>query len=206
MRWNGGADDRRVANLLRALALGVSDAIARTIPHDAGLDLTSATALVALLDFTPSGSVQQLSTVIGLTHSGCVRLVDRLSAGRFVNRKPGDDARTLSVALTGPGRRVAHRIRREQERVLLETLAALRGPQRAELTSALEIMLATLARERLAIRQAGEVPDGGALCRLCDFTACGRPQGRCPVADAVTPRRDTSSTRRRSQRGGRRAG
>jgi hypothetical protein len=43
-------------------------------------------------------------------------------------------------------------------------------------------VLAKLAAQRRALRASGQMPPGGALCRLCDFVACGRPEGRCPVA------------------------
>src|SRR5215831_11781428 len=52
------ADDR-LANLLGAVATGIDDAVIGALTSD-GLDATTATALVALLDFSPAGSVERL--------------------------------------------------------------------------------------------------------------------------------------------------
>jgi hypothetical protein len=61
-------------------------------------------------------------------------------------------------------------------------LGALSGPQREALTPLVEGLVAALTRLRLDQRARGEVPPDGWLCRLCDFGACGRPDGRCPAA------------------------
>ena len=175
----------RLANLLGAAATGLADAVDDPAAAGPRLDAKAATALVALLDFTPSGTVRMLSQVIGLTHSGAVRLADRLAAAGYVARGPGADSRSVTVTLTGPGRQAARRIRAHRERVITAALDGLAGPQRAELTAACELIIANLANQRLAQRVAGTRPAGGALCRMCDFTACGRPAGRCPAAAAA---------------------
>lgn len=176
--------DRRLANLLGALALGITDGV-----HDsaaaAGLEGAAPAALIALLDFLPSGSVQALSQVVGLTHSGAVRLVDRLVADGLVNRGPGRDARSRAVTLTAVGTRLARRIRIARERVVTRAVEQLSEPERARLTSLCERLIAELAHERLERRAAGSSPSGGALCRMCDFVACGRDLGACPAAKAA---------------------
>jgi DNA-binding MarR family transcriptional regulator len=176
--------DDRLANLLGAVATGIDDAVFGALSHD-GLDATTATALVALLDFSPSGSVQRLRQVVGLTHSGAVRLVDRLDAMGLAERRRGDDRRSVAVVLTPAGRRVAHRLRRRRRAAVRGSLGGLTVREREQLTAACEVLLTTLTRQRLAQREAGEAPPGGALCRLCDFAACGRPEGRCPVNRAA---------------------
>ena len=172
---------RRLDNLLAALALGICDALESTFRED-GFDSTAAAVLVALLDFTPSGSVQRLSDVIGLTHSGAVRLVDRLAAGGLVERDAGDDLRSKCVTLTRAGRRAALRLRRKRAQVVQSALGGLTAAQRRQLTTACEAAVGSVTAQRLAMRAAGETPAGGALCRLCDFAACGRAEGRCPSA------------------------
>lgn len=147
-----------------------------------GLDLRAATVLVALLDFSPSGSVRRLSQVIGLTHSGAVRVVDRLAETGLVERQPGQDLRSLGLSLTGTGHRVASRLRSRRRHALRSLLTTLTANQHAALTEGCETLIAQLTSQRLAIRASGEAPAGGALCRLCDFAACGRPEGRCPAA------------------------
>jgi DNA-binding MarR family transcriptional regulator len=177
------ADDR-LANLLGAVATGVDGAVVAALTSD-GLDATTATALVALLDFSPAGSVERLRQGVGLTHSGAVRLVNRLDAMGLAERRAGDDQRSVAVVLTRAGRRAARRLRRRRSTAVRDSFVGLTLREREQLTAACEVMLATLTRERLAQRMAGEAPAGGALCRLCDFATCGRPDGRCPVNRAA---------------------
>ena len=169
------------ANLLAAASLGLHDALHEAVTDATGLDLTASTALVAMLDFTPAGSVVMLSRVIGLTHSGTVRLVDRLVALGYADRDAGADARSRSVRLTRAGRTVARKARRARDTVMHQALADLKPQQRQAVSDLAEAMVRSLARRRLAQRASGSAPAGGALCRLCDFTACGRDQGGCPA-------------------------
>lgn len=174
------ADDR-LSNLVGACALGIVDALQDAFDREA-LDSTTATVLVALLDFSPAGSVRRLSQVIGLTHSGAVRVVDRLVEAGLVERRPGYDLRSLGLRLTYAGRRTALRLRARRRRVMSSLLTGLSAQQRAQLTGVCEAVVTSLTSQRLAARASGVAPAGGALCRLCDFAACGRPAGRCPAA------------------------
>lgn len=174
--------DARLANLVAALATGVADAMQEAMCAAAGLDAASASALVALLDFCPGESVQYLSGVVGLTHSGTVRLVDRLVDGGYVARVRGRDGRSRSVTLTPHGATLARRVRRSRARGIAQLLATLSEPDRARLTELSQMLVGTVAQQRLARRARGDPPAGGALCRTCDFAACGRDIGRCPAA------------------------
>ena len=176
------APDARLANLVGAVATGVADAMQEAMCTTAGLDAASASALVALLDFCPGGSVQYLSRVVGLTHSGTVRLVDRLVDGGYVARVRGRDGRSRSVTLTPEGARLARRVRRARARGVAQMLATLSESDRARLTQLSEVLVGTIVQQRLARRARGDPPAGGALCRTCDFAACGRDSGRCPAA------------------------
>ena len=175
---------RRLANLLNAVAVGLNDTL-ETAAGAHGLDLKAATALIALLDFTPSDTVRRLSQVIGLTHSGTVRLVDRLAAAGYLRRGPGDDMRSLKVALTSEGRTEALRLRQGREKAVIAALAGLSRTKCDGLTRACEAIVANLTEQRLAIRASGGAPAGGALCRLCDFGACGRASRLCPAASTA---------------------
>jgi DNA-binding MarR family transcriptional regulator len=175
-------DEFRLANLLAAAALGLSDRLQELGLESAGVDTAAATALVALLDFSPHGSLRQLSQILGLTHSGTVRLVDRLAAGGLVTREPGRDERSRAVTLTEQGRTAALAIRAGRHRATAGLLDGLGDRQRTQLTRPCEVLVANLTRQRLQQRAVGAPPTGGALCRLCDFTACGRPDGSCPAA------------------------
>jgi MarR family transcriptional repressor of emrRAB len=175
-------DESRLANLLAAAALGLTSRLQELGSEAAGMDSAAATALVALLDFSPNGSLRQLSQILGLTHSGAVRLVDRLAAGGLVTREPGRDERSRAVTLTELGRTTALAIRARRHGATAALLDGLSSRQRMQLTRACEVLVANLTRQRLQQRATGTPPTGGALCRLCDFAACGRPRGNCPAA------------------------
>lgn len=173
-----------MANLLGAVATGVTDAVS-DLTASGDLDGRAAVALVALLDFTPAGSVRHLSQVMGLSHAGTVRLVDRLADSGYVERRPGTDSRSITVTLTTAGRRRARRIRKQRHDAVTGALVGLTADQREQLTAACEVLIDTLTRQRLDQRAHGRPPMNGALCRMCDFAACGRPTGLCPAANAA---------------------
>src|SRR5579863_7385539 len=132
------SSDRRLVNLLGAVATGMTDAMQDAICADTELDLASATALIALLDFAPRGSVQILSRVIGLTHSGTVRLVDRLETAGYLARRPGRDARSRSLTLTATGATLARRARRARERAISRQIEHLSKVERTILAELCE--------------------------------------------------------------------
>jgi MarR family transcriptional regulator, negative regulator of the multidrug operon emrRAB len=175
-------DDARLANLLGAVATGVTDQVGAACEEAAQLSGAGPEALVVMLDFSPEGSVHMLSQAVGLTHSGAVRLVDRLVDAGWATRRPGDDARSVKISLTRRGRTVAERVRSRRSDALASALDGLTPRQRSDLLQTCEAVVANLTRERLIQRAAGAPPAGGALCRMCDFTACGRPEGLCPAA------------------------
>jgi len=177
--------DPRLANLLGALSTGLSDGIYESTATAAGLDGVASAALVALLDFMPRGSVRTLSQVVGLTHSGAVRVVDRLVAEGLVTRGSGVDARSRSITLTSSGVKVAHEVRAARELAVSGVLEQLTASERATLTTLCERLVAGITEQRLKKRNAGDTPAGGALCRMCDFGACGREIGICPAAETV---------------------
>jgi MarR family transcriptional repressor of emrRAB len=183
----GNSKDGRAANLLAAAVTGLDDAMQQAMGQATELDRVAAAALIALLDLTPAGPLVMLSRVVGLTHSGTVRLVDRLAALGYVDRGAGPDARSRTVALTRSGRVVARRARRARERAMVAALADLDIEQREGLSGLCELLVSGLTRRRLDQRAAGSEPTAGALCRLCDFGACGRSRGTCPAANVAGP-------------------
>ncbi len=179
------ASDARLSNLLGALSTGLANSVHEATSTAAQLDEVAAAALIALLDFSPRGSVRTLSQVIGLTHSGTVRLVDRLVNAGYVARMPGCDGRWRSPILTKTGATVAKRVRIARERAIARPLGKLSGVERAALAGLCERLVSALTKQRLEQRAAGFTPAGGALCRMCDFAACGRDKGTCPAAEAA---------------------
>jgi MarR family transcriptional repressor of emrRAB len=116
-----------------------------------------------------------LRRIVGLTHSGAVRLVDKLAADGLVERRPGADQRSVAIWLTPAGRRVARRILAQREAALETALADLPAGDRAALVR---------AAERLLPQLVGAPDAEPRICRLCDTDACGRPRGHCPVQAA----------------------
>jgi DNA-binding MarR family transcriptional regulator len=179
------------ANVLGALSLVIVDRINAAVEAVTTLGPSAPAALVALHEFLDGGSVSELSSVLGLTHSGTVRLVDRLAAEGLVQRVGAQDARVVSVALTRTGRRAALRIRQAREKSITDTLSALSAREVDALATALDAMLTTVTRARAAERAAqGPGRPQPWLCRLCDFAACGRDEGHCPV-NAAAPARNS---------------
>jgi DNA-binding MarR family transcriptional regulator len=151
----------------------------------AQMDVVSASALVALLEFSPGGSIQTLSEVVGLTHSGAVRLVDRLVLAGYVLRRQGQDGRSREITLTARGATLTRRVRRAREGAIAQTVESFSAIERAHLTGLCERLVSALTRQRLEQRAAGVAPTDGALCRTCDFVACGRNAKRCPAAQVA---------------------
>jgi MarR family transcriptional repressor of emrRAB len=177
--------DRRLANLVAALSLAMSDQVADAAARASGLTNAAPAALVALHEAGRGRSIDYLSQLVGLTHSGAVRLVDRLVADGYVMRGDGKDARSIGLSLTRRGADAARRIRVARHDSVARSLATLDDEDRATLTRLCEVLLANVTEVKLRRRDAGDKPTGGALCRLCDFESCGRPTGHCPTAKAA---------------------
>ena len=166
----------REANLLGALALVVTDQTAQTVAAMAGQSVSAAAALSALHQFLDRPTVDRLRQVLGLTHSGAVRLVDRLADAGLVTRGAGDDGRSRSVALTGAGQRLAERITAARAALLTDALHGLSPAERQTLHTLMGRVMANIVHSK----------DGGPwICRLCDLDACGRAFGHCPAANAA---------------------
>ncbi len=172
MTAGGGLD--RPGNVLGALSLAVTDRTSAAVGHAAGQSESAAITLSALHHILDGPSMDLLRRVLGLTPSGAVRLVDRLEASGLVTRRPGSDGRSVSIHLTAAGRGAARRVSAARGRVLEDALSVLTPDERDEFDGMLSRVLRGLVRGS----------DSGRLtCRLCDTTACGRAEGRCPVAD-----------------------
>ena len=112
-----------------------------------------------------------------------MRLIDALVSDGHVARRPRPgDRRAVAVRLTASGRAAARRVARARAEAVRGTLGGLSEAQSRSLTAMAERLTADLTALRLEERAVGTQPAGGWLCRLCDFEACGRPEGRCPAA------------------------
>jgi MarR family transcriptional repressor of emrRAB len=165
----------RTANLLGSHALVVVDRLRAAV----GMELTSAAVLSALETFADGASIDALRRVLGLSHSGGVRVVKRLEREGLVRRDADpDDGRAVVLHLTPAGRRAARRVLAAR-RAALEPLLA---PLDARDAAALERVL-----ERLLAAATGSGEEANRICRLCEPDVCGHPD-RCPVTLAALAR------------------
>jgi MarR family transcriptional repressor of emrRAB len=123
----------RDANLLGAVSLAIVDRVRDATEIASGHRAAAPAALVALQQFAGGGSMDELRKVLGLTPSGAVRLVDRLAADGYVERRAGADGRSLALALTPAGRRGARRGLPPRAAPHQSVLAPLSAPERANL-------------------------------------------------------------------------
>lgn len=160
----------RTANLLGAVGLAVADrieAVALDVTNRAGE--TPAALIVIGYGLGPSND--QLRRILGLSHPGTVRLLDRLVADGLVERREGSDRRAVALFLTEQG----HAAR---EALLAERLAAIR-PLLSPLSEAEQEGLAALLSRMLAALPSSDL-ERCHLCRMCDDRVCKN----CPIPAA----------------------
>lgn len=169
-------DRAAAANVLGAVALAVAGEIPVAATPVGGRSDSAAATLSALYHFPGLPTVDRLGQVVGLTHSGAVRLVDRLAGAGLVERGLGSDRRSRSVRLTASGRRAARRV---SDRRIAYLTSLLAGFSPAEI-GALHELLGRVMGQVVQHKQGG-----GWICRMCDLQACGRAAGNCPAANAA---------------------
>ena len=162
----------RAANLLGAHALVVADRMREA----AGMELSSAAVLSALETFADGASIDELRRILGLSHSGGVRIVKRLEGQGLVARERDPaDGRAVRLHLTATGRRAARRLLAARIAAIEPLLGVLPAAQRASLEGLLERLLAGVTHGPA---------DANRICRLCAPDVCGHP-ARCPVTQAA---------------------
>jgi DNA-binding MarR family transcriptional regulator len=179
-------DDEHLANVTGALVRGLADHIENATEAASGHVGATPAALIALNDLLEGRSVDDLRHAVDLTHSGGVRLVDRLVDDGLAERRPGTDARSVSLVLTARGRRLARRTTAARHDALTDVLDVLDPREREQLRAIADKLVTAIVDQRLAARHAGEEPTAGWLCRMCDPVACGRSAGTCPALNAAT--------------------
>jgi DNA-binding MarR family transcriptional regulator len=179
----------RLANLVAAWSLAVADRVTAAAVTAAGRGGQAPAALVALHEFADGSTINQLRQVLGISHSTTVRLIDGLVADGHVKRAlHTDDLRSVALTLTPAGRRTARRILATRRQAMQDTLEGLSEQDRRSLIGLTEVLTGQLVDLKLDERARGNTPSSGWLCRLCDFDACGRPDGLCPAAERVRAR------------------
>jgi len=163
--------EAKLRNLLGAVAVAIADEIHAEADRAAGHTAAGPAALTALV-IHRGASVDKLAHVLGLSHSGTVRLVDRLERDGLVRRHPGSDARAVSLQLTPQGERRATGIAGSRATVADEFLSGLDVDERRELKRLLEKLVVTGMEDWPAVQH---------RCRLCDLVACHADGEPCPL-------------------------
>jgi len=157
----------QTANLLGAVGLAVSDRIsesARTILNHSG----ETPAALVVIGYGQGPSNDLLRRILGLSHPGTVRLVDRLVTDGLVQRKKGADNRTIALFLTDKGQS-----RREQ--LLAGRLATIK-PLLSPLEASEHKTFDRLLHKILSSMETTDI-ERCSLCRLCDNRVCLN----CPI-------------------------
>jgi MarR family transcriptional repressor of emrRAB len=171
----------RQANLLGALGLAIVDRLQLAPATGDGRTMTDTAALIHLR-LRPGENIDFLARVLAISHSAAVRLIDRLEATGFVERRAAPDARARALVLTQAGETAAVRALVVRLAVLGDLLDLLSAAERRRLELLLEKLLAGMAGDRWDARH---------ICRLCDFRTCDHPA--CPVDRAATLAGDAAS-------------
>ncbi len=157
----------RTTNLLGALALAMTDRIDSGM-RDA-LNRSGETApSIVVLGYAPGLSVEVLRQVLGLSHPGTVRLIDRLEQDGLAERRRGVDGRAVALHLTPRGQKLRERL---MDRRLGALEAALRG-----LTADERLVLGRLLAKVLTNLPETEM-EKHRICRLCAVRLCSD----CPI-------------------------
>jgi MarR family transcriptional regulator, negative regulator of the multidrug operon emrRAB len=174
----------RLNNLLASLSLNLADEGQQALERASGLSGSAAAALLALEEFLGGAPVGRLAGVLGLTHSGGVRLVTQLERDGLAERHEGADRRRVEVRLTRKGRRRALAARAARDEIIASATSDLTTTESQTLEALLDKLVSARVASRLERRQ--EEKSGAWWCRICDFAACGRHEGRCPAQVTAT--------------------
>lgn len=162
----------RTSNLLGAFGVLLGDEVRAAASSEVGGG-AAASALV-FIGSTCDPNIDAMARALALSHSGAVRLVDRLQRDGYVERAHGTDARSVALRLTSRGRTTLARLRAARREVLDRRLAPLSAAERRQLVGLLEKLLAEAV--------AGGVYEWR-VCQLCEVAVCMEPY--CPVDRAA---------------------
>lgn len=159
----------RGQNLLGALVTAVNDRMQWQAEKAIGLGGQIPAALVTI-GHNYGESVEFLSGILQMSHSGCVRLVDKLDEQGLIERRPGRDKRSLSLYLTPKGRELKREVLRARREALDSAFQALDAEQQRTMVGLMEVMLTAMTHCK---------NDADIICRLCEEQTCA--QSHCPV-------------------------
>lgn len=158
-----------LANLLGVFASAVADDLAIGLRQRLGVGGSGTAALLAI-DSWPIDSIGFLADVLEMSHSGTVRLVERLKREGLVEELPSGDGRTVSVMLTRVGEDRVLLARRWRDSRLTEVVEQMTELEGNILNTALMRYMSSKPRTRTEARH---------VCRFCDHSVCRGAS--CPV-------------------------
>lgn len=166
------ADELRDLNVIGAFALALADDFKGAMQDLADGNESTCSALIVIGQ--ESGlSVDRLSRILGLSQPGTVRLIDRLSAAKLVERKTGSDRRSVALRLTETGKRQVKSLLVGRQHALVQALRELDPGERQALAAIADKVL----------RGVNHTPvECDRRCRLCDDSTC--PDESCPMVAA----------------------
>lgn len=163
----GMITEPEIANLLGALSLAVMDRIEQgardTIGHGGEMP-----AALVVIGYGPGITNDKLRRILGRSHSGTVRLVDRLVSERLVERRPGKDGRQVALHLTAKGAATRQDLLASRISAVTAFVDVLSPSGRKRLGELIHDVLA---------RQDTSELDRFTICRMCDDRFCGN----CPL-------------------------
>lgn len=157
----------RTANLLGVVGLAVADrieAVARDILGRVG----ETPAALVVIGHGTGLSNDGLRRILGLSHPGTVRLVDRLVADGLVERTEGQDRRKVALRLTDQGHTVRDKLLHARLSAMDDLLAPLSKKEQEQLDGLLAKILTSMDTT---------VTERRTLCRLCAVQVCST----CPI-------------------------
>lgn len=150
-----------LANLLGALSSLIMDKVSVASPAEhVSMSEHMATILIAKY---PGCSIDELHGALELSHSGCVRLVNRLVQKGYVRREKGQDKRAVALHLTPDGEDAATHGFQRREDVLMQMLNVLDESEAQQLSHIVS---------KLLLHGSPAMEDIARTCRLCDERAC----------------------------------
>ncbi len=168
------ATEPEIANLLGALSLAVMDRIeqgARDIIDHGG----ETPAALVVVGYGPGMTNDKLRRILGLSHSGTVRLVDRLVSDRLIERRQGKDGREIALHLTAKGAATRTNLLASRISAVASLVDVLAPSERKQ--------LGELIRDVLARQDTSEL-DRFTICRMCDNRVCTN----CPLPTTIGKR------------------
>lgn len=160
---------RRLGNLLGALALALADEIRQAMEEELGMTGSAAAALL-MVDIEDDVTVERIARQLHLAQPTMVRTIALLEEQGLVRKERVADRRVRRLSLTSKGRQKVVRLLERRGRILARYVDALAPGEQTTLGQALEKLLPA------AVRQEAQKY---VICRLCDEAVCG-PQ-ECPV-------------------------